>query len=241
MTESKIDATDRLRREGRWSEASLFRDEKRRKLHGEGMNRSDAGDAAWEAMVEKYPPLTVPEVESPALPSVDRDIETIEAVLALTESRTPNIVADVEWVYATVGDEAVEPNGVPNLGAWGMWRWARSNRNEFFEGLWPKAAAVKSKRNSRRDAESHDDLFAMDMEYEREELERREKWSKSLSRDMPTTICGSVAAELTCMVMRFELEVSRDAGADLGTRMVELSRQFIAAALENPTAFQHEK
>ena len=57
MTESRISATDRLRREGRWEEASLYRDEIRKQLKAEGRSRADANDAAWHAMLLKYPPL----------------------------------------------------------------------------------------------------------------------------------------------------------------------------------------
>ena len=57
MKESRIEATDRLRKEGQWSEASLFCDEERRRLRSEGMTKAEANDQAWEAMVAKFPPL----------------------------------------------------------------------------------------------------------------------------------------------------------------------------------------
>jgi hypothetical protein len=46
MTESKIVATDRLRKEGRWEEASLWRDNKRKQLRAEGKSKTDANDAS---------------------------------------------------------------------------------------------------------------------------------------------------------------------------------------------------
>jgi hypothetical protein len=57
MEESKICAMDRLRREGRWEEASLFRDEERRRLRDEGLPKAEANDRSWAAMMEKYPPI----------------------------------------------------------------------------------------------------------------------------------------------------------------------------------------
>ena len=59
MTESKISATERLRREGRWDEASCYRDDARKKYKAEGMARTEANDAAWEAMIKKFSPLPV--------------------------------------------------------------------------------------------------------------------------------------------------------------------------------------
>lgn len=65
MNESRIDLTDRLRTEGRWAEASQFKDQELRKLRGGGMPKSEASESAWEAMAEKYPPL--PDAETAAV------------------------------------------------------------------------------------------------------------------------------------------------------------------------------
>jgi hypothetical protein len=66
MTESKIVATDRLRKEGRWEEASLWRDEKRKQLRTDGKhNRAESNAAAWDAMIEQFPPLPPSKKTSP--------------------------------------------------------------------------------------------------------------------------------------------------------------------------------
>jgi hypothetical protein len=57
MTESKIVATDRLRKEGRWEEASLWRDNKRKQLRAEGHAKAEANEASWEAMIEQFSPM----------------------------------------------------------------------------------------------------------------------------------------------------------------------------------------
>lgn len=62
MNESKIALTERLRREGRWAEASKFKDTALADFRAKGMNRVEAGAAAWAAMAEAYPPL--PEAEA---------------------------------------------------------------------------------------------------------------------------------------------------------------------------------
>ncbi len=56
MNESKIVATKRLQSEGLWNEASLYREEMREHLRGEGMTRKEANKGAWEEMLETYPP-----------------------------------------------------------------------------------------------------------------------------------------------------------------------------------------
>ena len=55
MSESKIDATHRLHESGQWHEASVFRDAERKRFREQGMTRAEAGDAAWESMIKKYP------------------------------------------------------------------------------------------------------------------------------------------------------------------------------------------
>jgi len=57
MNESRIELTERLRREGRWSEASQFKDQVLRGLREEGMKRNEAGDEAWRQMAAAFPAL----------------------------------------------------------------------------------------------------------------------------------------------------------------------------------------
>jgi hypothetical protein len=57
MNESKVELMDRLRREGRWAEASKLKDTALADFRAKGMKRDEAAAAAWEAMAEAYPPL----------------------------------------------------------------------------------------------------------------------------------------------------------------------------------------
>ena len=57
QTESKIDATHRLRKSSQWHEATEFRDAERLRFRGEGMTRAEAADASWTSMIEEFPPL----------------------------------------------------------------------------------------------------------------------------------------------------------------------------------------
>lgn len=56
MNESKIELTERLRREGRWAEASKFKDTVLADYRQKGFKRDDASKAAWEAMEQAFPP-----------------------------------------------------------------------------------------------------------------------------------------------------------------------------------------
>jgi len=56
MSESRIVLTDRLRAEGRWNEASEFRDRERQRLRDEGWSRREANQESWRLMEEEFPP-----------------------------------------------------------------------------------------------------------------------------------------------------------------------------------------
>jgi hypothetical protein len=57
VNESKIVLTERLRREGRWGEASKFKDEALKELRLKGMKRDEASEAAWDGMEQAFPPI----------------------------------------------------------------------------------------------------------------------------------------------------------------------------------------
>ncbi len=57
MIESKIGLTERLRREGRWGEASKFKDDALSAFRAKGMKRDEASEAAWDAMEQAFPPM----------------------------------------------------------------------------------------------------------------------------------------------------------------------------------------
>ena len=62
MNESKIQLTHRLEREGRWPEASKFKDDQIASHRSEGESRKDAQLAAWEEMELRFPPIIIPDV-----------------------------------------------------------------------------------------------------------------------------------------------------------------------------------
>jgi hypothetical protein len=134
MSESKITLTDRLRREGRWEEASLFRDQKRREFRSTGMSKAEAREAAWEALAEAFPPLSLP-----AAPTSTAEPQLLSAE-RLTElyRRKPNRV--LEWLkddVTTVGDSVSKPpEHFHSMGMYGLWRWAHANRDAAEDMEW---------------------------------------------------------------------------------------------------------
>ena len=48
--ESNVECTDRLRRQGKWEEASRYKDEVKQCLREEGKTKREANDLAWTAM-----------------------------------------------------------------------------------------------------------------------------------------------------------------------------------------------
>jgi len=148
MTESRIQLTDRLRREGRWDEASRFKDAKVAELRAEGVPRKNAQQSAWEAMAEEYPPLPVDELECDAVDeqepqAVALDDEEVAALIARTGSHPLDLTRDTLWVYQHVDYPQVGLDQAPGLGAWSLLQWARRNRDRFFEHMLPKAMAAK--------------------------------------------------------------------------------------------------
>ena len=77
MIESKIVATDRLRRESRWAEASVWRDEKRKQLRADGQTKADSNEASWDAMIEQFPPLP-PSEYAPTVGSSTDGLELVD-------------------------------------------------------------------------------------------------------------------------------------------------------------------
>lgn len=144
--ESKIEVTDRLRREGRWDAACRFRDELKRRLQAEGRTRKEANEQAWQAMIAEFPPLPGDE------PLDYADDELGEPA---NDGDTVDIVADLRWVYRTLGRKRVQPNDPPpGPGALGLLRWARANQTRFYDTLVPKLATRADEAEQEGEPES---------------------------------------------------------------------------------------
>ena len=112
MLESKCTATNRLRREGRWEEASLWRDQKRHELRAEGQNRTESNEAAWQAMIDQFPPLPPSECQpsggDPAIQLLDIDPNSYDG--------KSGCAGDIAWAYTNLWVKSAEPNQAPARG-----------------------------------------------------------------------------------------------------------------------------
>ncbi len=121
MTESKIELSERLRRENRWDEASRFKDTAVKDFKSQGMKRTEATEAAWEAMAEAFPPLEPPEALSDAPGGCEGHDEPDDELIdvdALVAKQPHDFNRDVQWVYTHLADRNAEPENAPTAGAW---------------------------------------------------------------------------------------------------------------------------
>lgn len=144
MAETKVQLTDRLRREARWDDAAKFRDEARRSSRKGGMSRADANEESWRLMAEKFPALTpgtsnklTETLTEPVEPPFPTDLPPSDG----------DFVADLSWAFKTIGDD-VGPHDASNGSAWLLRVWGRSKgeHDKFFA-----MAAKLLKRNSKAD------------------------------------------------------------------------------------------
>jgi hypothetical protein len=154
VRESKVVLSNRLRKEGRWNEATLFKDEVTKELRATKMKPAEVKEKAWEEMARAFQPLPKPDPAAavepePEAAAVEEDGDNSggaasegEAVETLLERLAPvDLFADIRWVYSQLGNMAMCREKSPSTGAWNMLEWARKYQSRFFEQLLPKALA----------------------------------------------------------------------------------------------------
>ncbi|MGA2033923.1 MAG: hypothetical protein ABSG68_16875 [Thermoguttaceae bacterium] len=152
--ESKIELTERLRWEGRWSEASVYKDTALRKFRAKGMKKAEAGEQAWEAMAKAYPPLPPAAPIAAAVAAEDPAAVEAEAQFDAEFRKLPDrapVSTEIDWISAhpamsmmsrtgcatvvlTVSDILDAPHGpAPSKNAvQALQNWA-NRPNKFFE------------------------------------------------------------------------------------------------------------
>ena len=103
MNESKIGITERLRREGRWDEASKFKDEALKELRSNGMKRDEASESAWDAMEQAYPPTPMATVGQVAtVVEADTRVQGLSDLPATWPELPDNasLQAELSWVQS---------------------------------------------------------------------------------------------------------------------------------------------
>jgi hypothetical protein len=226
MNESKITLTDRLRREGRWEQACIFRDQKRREFRAAGMSKVEAREAAWEAAAAAFPPLSLPAPESKReqLPPSSLDVQQLH-------HRDPRRVP--EWLREDVTDLGysldTSPQSFHSMGMYGFWRWASSHREEFEAMEWAG------------DEEGDDsDELVMLYDYENalggaadladEHQERREYENARLEASFASAFVARIENAKDFLAVRYpEIELTRRWAAGLVPALAPVVQKYMAA------------
>jgi hypothetical protein len=237
VNESKIELTERLRREGRWEEASRFKDETFKKLRSEGMTKADAKEESWRRMAAKYPPLdSIDEsvTEAPnatigePLPAqeprgTEHDID-IDALLdRIGDGRSSDLVRDTLWVYENLANRRIKASDAPSCGAWALLEWARQYRNRFFEQVLPKAMLNKppeNEENIRKEKKSIAEIEDILKQFNQD-------WAEDLVANVPKTVRADVRSILEDWARQFSLAIPNEAKADLEAHISRLIQDCI--------------
>ena len=154
MQEHELKEYQRLRAEGRWNAASEFREAERKRLRAAGLNRQEAREEAWEAMLDKYPPI---DGQTPARQSAEalnrwsdadyadsesqldehnenaESAEELEQLALLTSGQPTDLDRDINFAYRSMALPSVTPLMAPSLAAWQWYLYARREPAKFLE------------------------------------------------------------------------------------------------------------
>jgi hypothetical protein len=256
--ESKSELFDRLRREGRWAEASRFKDEAIKEFRSKGMGRAEANKQAWEAMAEKFPPLpaaqqipesaaTAPDAgpsgsqtaaannrglnshSTPAAPAgPDEDVDAL--LDRIGDGQPPDLVRDTLWAYQNLENRKAKPGDAPSLGAWSLLQWARQYRNRFFEQVLPKAMANKPPEDEENIRRERKSIAEI-----RGILEKfNQGWEEELLADIPAAVREKIRGILDCWAGRFGLNLDDAARLDLEAHLSRLVQDCIETIGRTP-------
>jgi hypothetical protein len=160
--ETKAEAMHRLQREGRWEQASAYRQEVRQQQRAQGHTKAEARDAAWAAMLKEFPPLEAdgeaskhvePSGPMELVESVGLSAEELDQLRGRTRGREVDWVRSVVWAFEALGQETVLPSDAPTPGTWALYGWAKQSANKFYETVLPRALAAQEKRRQTTDDE----------------------------------------------------------------------------------------
>lgn len=186
VQEGKAAATNRLRKEGRWDEASAYKDQVRAELKREGMKAEEAKEESWRRMIEASPPLppvpgpTESERFSPLASLYADEIAELAQERAGKTPRPVDVLRDFRWVYENLFREDVRPKNAPSLGAWNLWEWAHQNVDEFYTSYLPKIMRMEEREAEKTESAAeppritkHDQQLMDDIRRQIKELSER--------------------------------------------------------------------
>lgn len=240
MNESKIVVTERLRREGRWAEASKFKDAAAADFRASGMTRTEANEAAWNATAEKFPPSSPERAErgsgpqddasavSPPIPWGDLPTEAHfddevrwvhqQYILIVEDSPSGRII---HWDRATT-----EP---PSTGACSLALWAADNRTAFYKDLLPKtiAKAGGGSRELEDQITEHDEQLIADINALLKHFQ--DTMDAGLRADLPTALQQHVREMLDDWARMHTVSLECEARARLDSGICRLVKDTLRA------------
>lgn len=238
--ESKIELTERLRREGRWPEASKFKDTALADFRAKGMKRDEASEEAWAAMAEAYPPLPVAEVPVEPAAGAPEAVTTDATPIPWSDLPTDaDFDAEVRWVhqqYILIIEETPRSRVIhweratkkpPSTGACSLARWAADNRTAFYKDLLPRTMA---KANANQEEEVNIREEKKSIEELRGILQSlNQQWAEELVANVPETVRAEVRSILGDWARRSALIIPSEAKADLEAHLGDLVQRCAAA------------
>lgn len=131
MQEHEMVEYQRLRREGRWTEAAKWRDAERRRLRAAGRSKQEAKDESWRLMLEQFAPLTTATADVPSVVVVV-DPNTPKVIIDMTSS--PDFETALRWVWAAMAHDpaTIDPAEAPQPGCLDLLKFAKSDPKSFF-------------------------------------------------------------------------------------------------------------
>jgi len=224
MDESKIELTERLRREARWAEASKFKDAALADFRAKGMKRDEAGVAAWEAMAKAYPPEATPDTDSGCVQGLG-DIPDDWPQLPPNAS----LASEIQWVQSSRLDVVEEVSDrltrvhleradqpAPSKAAIG---WLETSIRAY-----AKYCDIAAKATAQQeDASEHVRRERLAIDETRALLaEMNDQWAEELVAKTDETIRGKVRSLLDDWASRSGLTIPDKAKFDLAAHVGEL-------------------
>jgi hypothetical protein len=226
MNESKIALTERLRREGRWAEASKLKDAALAEFRAKGMKRDEASDAAWDAMEKAYPPLAATEAAA-----VNVRIQGLGEIPASWPELPANasLSAEIGWVQANrlrVVEERPGAATVVRLDramapapSWAALSWLETSIRSYAKYVEVAAKATSTAQDEQAQVRQE----KMRIEEIRALLEEmQDQWAEELLANTSETIRVKVCSLLEDWARRSGLTILGEAKADLAGHVCEL-------------------
>ncbi|REJ82660.1 MAG: hypothetical protein DWQ29_13060 [Planctomycetota bacterium] len=231
MNESKIELTERLRREGRWSEASKFKDDEIKRLRAEeGLNREDAKERAWELMAEEYPPLPLAETDT-VTENVTMRVQGVGEIPSSWPDLPHNasLQSELNWVQANrlrVVEERSYGSTVVHLDrarspapSWSALSWLETSIRSYAKFVDVVARNVKEEQDEQSWVK-HERMAIEEVEALMEEM--YDQWAEELLANTPETIREKVRGLLEDWARRSGLTIPDKAKTDLAGHVCEL-------------------